>query len=248
MHNQRMLTAGFLLPRAATFAVLVAIVGCDAGRDTDDIVAPRSEAAPAEVAAAESRPDYTDRVTTSKVPPPDRERDAYGRSAKVASSAQYDEVRSAIARVNPTSQGKAEGSVTFSIGADAGGMLVSVDLQGMEPGLHGFHIHEVGDCSAADASSAGEHFNPGNTVHGSPDAEERHAGDMGNIEADADGRVAVELTLQGLALAGPTSILQKAVVIHSKNDDLQSQPAGDAGDRVGCGVIGMATENAGRAS
>lgn len=116
-------------------------------------------------------------------------------------------------------------------------MRATVDLRGLEPGLHGFHIHETGDCSADDASSAGGHFNPQDAPHGSRDGAERHAGDMGNIEADNDGRVDTELTLPGITFAGPTSILQRAVVIHGQEDDLESQPAGDSGDRVGCGVI-----------
>lgn len=116
-------------------------------------------------------------------------------------------------------------------------MRATVDLRGLEPGLHSFHIHETGDCSADDASSAGGHFNPQDAPHGSRDGAERHAGDMGNIEADNDGRVDTELTLPGITFAGPTSILQRAVVIHGQKDDLESQPAGDSGDRVGCGVI-----------
>lgn len=116
-------------------------------------------------------------------------------------------------------------------------MRATVDLRGLEPGLHSFHIHETGDCSADDASSAGGHFNPQDASHGSRDGAERHAGDMGNIEADNDGRVDTGLTLPGITFAGPTSILQRAVVIHGQKDDLESQPAGDSGDRVGCGVI-----------
>ncbi|QIB67670.1 superoxide dismutase family protein [Kineobactrum salinum] len=146
-------------------------------------------------------------------------------------------VESAVAQIKPTSNGNAEGTVTFSAGKDDREMQVTVELEGLEPGPHGLHVHEVGDCSADDASSAGGHFNPYDTPHGSPDAAEHHVGDMGNIEADEDGRVSSELAFRGLAFSGPASILQKALVIHSDKDDLESQPSGNAGERVGCGVI-----------
>ncbi|MFO7550430.1 MAG: superoxide dismutase family protein, partial [Haliea sp.] len=119
------------------------------------------------------------------------------------------------------------------------GMRVIVELEGLEPGRHGIHIHETGDCSADDASSAGGHFDPYDAPHGSPERAEHHVGDMGNMEADDEGRVATELTFKHLGFSGPASILQKAVVIHSGKDDLESQPAGDAGNRIGCGVIRM---------
>ena len=146
-------------------------------------------------------------------------------------------VESAVAQIRPSSTGNVEGSVTFSAREDDRDMQVSVELTGLEPGLHGFHVHEVGDCSADDASSAGGHLEPYDAPHGSPGATPHHVGDMGNIEADQDGRVSSELRFPDLAFYGPASVLQKAVVIHRNADDLDSQPAGDAGERVGCGVI-----------
>ncbi|MDO8862986.1 superoxide dismutase family protein [Haliea sp. E1-2-M8] len=240
MKTQQTVTTGYLLPRAATLAVLMVVVGCDSGRETDSIATPPAAPAPEERAAGDARPDYTDRVTSSEMDPDEMDQGAARTSGEAPGDSQDAEPKSALAQVRPTIHGKAEGTVTFALGEGGEGdqeMWVTVDLEGLEPGPHGIHIHEVGDCSADDASSAGGHFNPQDTSHGSPDAAERHAGDMGNIEADGDGRVDTELTFRGLALSGPTSILDRAVVIHLKKDDLESQPAGDAGDRVGCGVI-----------
>lgn len=158
-------------------------------------------------------------------------------SSERATDDQYPIVESAVAQIRPTSAGNAEGTVTFLAAEDDREMRVTVELTGLEPGLHGFHVHEVGDCSADDASSAGGHFEPYNAPHGSPDATEHHVGDMGNIEADQNGRVSSELSFRDLAFSGPASILQRSVVIHRNVDDLASQPSGDAGSRVGCGVI-----------
>src|SRR5213075_3424684 len=91
----------------------------------------------------------------------------------------------AVAVLHPTAGSKVSGTVTFTEEAD--GVQVRAEITGLAPGNHGFHVHEFGDCSAADASSAGAHFNPTNKPHAGPDTAERHVGDMGNLEADASG-------------------------------------------------------------
>src|SRR5881409_494994 len=145
----------------------------------------------------------------------------------------------AIAVLHPTEGNKVSGTVTFTEVAD--GVQVEAAIAGLTPGKHGFHIHEFGDCSAADASSAGAHFNPTNQPHAAPDAEARHVGDMGNIEADASGRAKLDYLDHHMSLANDDrSILGRSVVVHAKADDLKSQPAGDSGARVACGVIGRA--------
>lgn len=143
----------------------------------------------------------------------------------------------ATAELKPTEGSNVVGTVTFT--AENDGLRVVAVIEGLAPGLHGFHVHEHGDCSAPDASSAGGHFNPHGTPHGGPDAAhgERHAGDLGNLEADASGVARYERLDQLLALTGPDSILGKAVIVHAKADDLSTQPAGDAGPRLACGVI-----------
>src|SRR5213082_4223676 len=92
----------------------------------------------------------------------------------------------AVAVLHPTAGNKVAGTVTFTEVAD--GVQVLAEITGLTPGNHGFHVHEFGDCSAADLSSAGAHFNPTNKPHAGPDATERHVGDMGNVEADASGK------------------------------------------------------------
>jgi Cu-Zn family superoxide dismutase len=104
---------------------------------------------------------------------------------------------------------------------------------------HAIHVHEKGDCSAADASSAGGHFNPTGQPHGRPDAGPHHVGDMPSISADAQGVARVNLHVQGMSLGGPstTDIVGRAVVVHAQGDDYTSQPAGNSGARIACGVI-----------
>lgn len=237
-HLSASLRSRYLLPHIAAIGMLIALTGCNPDQDTEDTRPPPADPAPAEERPADSRPDYTDGGTAANpARPTDRDQSVDETTSEAAANAQYSLVKSAIAQIRPTSSGNAEGTVTFSAGQDNREVQVKVELEGLEPGPHGLHIHEVGDCSADDASSAGDHFNPYDAAHGSPEAAEHHVGDMGNIEADEEGRVATELAFEGLAFSGPASILQKAVVIHSGEDDLETQPDGDAGGRVGCGVI-----------
>jgi Cu-Zn family superoxide dismutase len=145
----------------------------------------------------------------------------------------------AIAVLYPTEGNKVSGTVTFTEVAD--GVQVQVEITGLTPGKHGFHVHEFGDCSAVDASSAGAHFNPTDQPHAAPDAEARHVGDMGNVEADASGTAKLDYLDHNMSLAhGQESIIGRSVVVHAKEDDLKSQPTGDSGARVACGVIGSA--------
>src|SRR5881296_92119 len=134
----------------------------------------------------------------------------------------------AIALLHPTAGNKLSGTVTFTEVAD--GVQVRAEITGLTPGNHGFHVHEFGDCSAADATSAGAHFNPANKPHAGPDATERHVGDMGNVEADASGKAKLEYLDHQISLTNDqSSVIGRSVVVHAKADDLKSQPAGDAG-------------------
>lgn len=127
------------------------------------------------------------------------------------------------------------GRVTFK--EVEGGVEIAAEIKGLTQGLHGFHIHEKGDCSAPDFSSAGGHFNPTHESHGGPDDSERHAGDLGNIVADENGVATYHRIDKRLKLNGSESIIGKGVIVHAKKDDLVTQPTGDAGGRVACGVI-----------
>jgi Cu-Zn family superoxide dismutase len=152
-----------------------------------------------------------------------------------------DQVDRAVALLAPTAGQQATGTVSFTA-AGSGKVRVVAELRGLPPkSTHGFHVHEFGDCSAPDASSAGAHFSPETRPHGGPKASQRHAGDLGNVEADANGVARVELTVSDLAIAtGPSAVVGRAVVLHAKPDDLETQPSGNSGDRVACGVIGAA--------
>ena len=111
-------------------------------------------------------------------------------------------------------------------------------LTGLAPGGHGFHIHEKGDCSAPDAMSAGGHFNPTGKPHGAPDVADHHAGDMQMLQADASGNATLTTDLTGLGIgSGPADIVGKAVIVHKDADDYKTQPTGNSGARVACGVI-----------
>jgi Cu-Zn family superoxide dismutase len=147
----------------------------------------------------------------------------------------------AIAVLHPAGDSKVAGTVTFTEEAD--GVKVHAEITGLTPGKHGFHVHEFGDCSAPDLTSAGGHFNPTNGPHAGPDASERHEGDMGNIEADASGKATIDYLDHHVAILSAKdkeSVLGRSVIIHAKADDLKTQPAGDAGPRIACGVIGVA--------
>ena len=144
----------------------------------------------------------------------------------------------AIAVLNPTAGNNVTGLVIFTKSGD--GVKVVADVTGLTPGKHGFHIHEFGDCSSSDGSSAGGHFDPTHKHHGAPDASDRHAGDLGNIEADASGKAHLEWSDKVMKLSGADSIVGRAVIVHEKLDDLKTQPTGNAGGRLACGVIGVA--------
>ena len=144
----------------------------------------------------------------------------------------------AVAVLQPGAGGPVAGTVSFR--RAPGGVQVSARVTGLTPGAHGFHVHEFGDCSAADFTSAGGHFNPMGQPHAAPQAEARHVGDLGNIEAGADGVATLEWTDKQLDFEGHHGIVGRAVIVHAKADDLKTQPTGDAGGRLACGVIGIA--------
>ena len=142
---------------------------------------------------------------------------------------------SASADLQARSGSAVSGKVRFS---EAGGKLrVEAQVAGLTPGEHGFHIHEVGDCSAPDASSAKGHFNPAGKAHGHHAGTERHGGDMPNLLANAAGEARFSGEISGLSLGGATGVVGRSVVIHADPDDYKSQPAGNSGKRIACGVI-----------
>lgn len=152
----------------------------------------------------------------------------------------FSDLNSAVSVIHPASGEDVSGTVLFT--KESNGIRIQANITGLSEGEHGFHIHEYGDCSADDLTSAGGHYNPLDMPHGAPDSEKRHVGDLGNITASAEAatynRVDTVITF-----TGETSIVGRAVVLHAGQDDLSSQPSGAAGNRVGCGTIGIANPN-----
>lgn len=147
----------------------------------------------------------------------------------------------AIATLQPRAESEVSGFVTFT--GTYGGVEIVAEIAGASPGLHGIHLHEVGDCSAPDFTSAGGHFNPTDAPHGGPTDADRHAGDFGNIEIGEDGTGRLELASDMLTVdEGDRTVIGRAVILHEGEDDLVSQPSGAAGARLACGVVVPADE------
>ena len=119
------------------------------------------------------------------------------------------------------------------------GVKIHAVVTGLTPNQkHGFHIHEKGDLSAPDLSSAGAHFNPGGHKHGGPEGTERHGGDLGNLTADANGKATYEATVDGITIDdSKTGVIGKSVIVHEKPDDMKTDPSGGSGARIAGGVI-----------
>jgi superoxide dismutase, Cu-Zn family len=147
----------------------------------------------------------------------------------------------AIAVLHPTQGNDVTGVVKFTVVED--GVRVQAHVTGLTPGKHGFHVHEFGDLSAPDGTSAGDHFDPAGHDHGAPGDEVRHVGDLGNLEANAQGIAHYDRVDKHLALSGEHSIIGRGLVVHADPDDLVSQPTGAAGARVAVGVIGIAQKD-----
>ncbi|MFW6067699.1 MAG: superoxide dismutase family protein [Myxococcota bacterium] len=144
-----------------------------------------------------------------------------------------------MAALQPTRGSQARGTVRFSTSGED--VKVSAEVEGLEPGSkHGFHVHEYGDCSAEDGMSAGGHYAPEDHPHALPPTTPRHAGDMGNLEADDEGRATYEGSLADVSLVGPRNpLVGRAVIVHA-GEDTGEQPSGAAGPRLACGVVGIA--------
>jgi len=202
-----MKTSRFLLPIPAALAL--ALAACGGGTATDGDNAAMEADRAADAPAAEAMP-------------------APAAAPGVA----------AAVTLQPTEGNQTAGMLRFAV-VD-GRIEVTGDVTGLGPGTtHAFHVHENGDCSAPDGSSAGGHFNPGSTDHGRVGHGEHHAGDSDNITANADGSAQVQGWLEGATIGdgAATDIVGKGVIIHAGEDDYTTQPTGDAGGRLACGVI-----------
>lgn len=159
-------------------------------------------------------------------------------ASATAASAPVSTAQSAVVNLASASGSLVSGRLTVKPMGD--GVHVTGEVGGLQPAsMHGFHIHEKGDCSAADASSAGAHFNPAGSPHGNAEHGAHHAGDADNLVADAQGVAKVDRHFADVTLGGGAAndVAGKAVIVHAAPDDYKSQPAGNAGARVACGVI-----------
>ena len=143
----------------------------------------------------------------------------------------------ATAALQATQGNKAFGEATFEQAGDK--VRVVVFVEGLKPGQeHGLHIHEAGDCSSGDGMSAKGHFNPFGKPHGHHGGAERHAGDLPALKANKEGRANVQIDLDLIAVTpGPASIIGRGLIVHADPDDYKTQPTGNAGARIACGVI-----------
>lgn len=144
-------------------------------------------------------------------------------------------VKEAVVQVKPVGENDIKGKVVFT--QVPGGIKIVADVDGLKPGEHGFHVHEHGDCGGAGASAAGAHFNPTNKKHGGPDSAERHVGDFGNLVADDKGHAHYERVDKIISFEGEKSIIGRSIIIHADRDDLTTQPTGNSGARIACGII-----------
>lgn len=153
-------------------------------------------------------------------------------------------IREAVCVLHATAGNSAKGVVRF-IKNDDRTVTVIADIEGLSPnGTHAIHIHQFGDCSSPDGKSAGGHYNPQGHSHALPDTDQRHAGDLGNLVADADGKAHYEIVVSNICIVGHRNpILGRGVIVHAKADD-GGQPTGNAGSRIACGVIGIANSPA----
>ena len=149
-----------------------------------------------------------------------------------------DAVTKAVAQLIPTTGSSVKGTVTFTK-STGGGIHVHAELSGLTPGEHGFHVHEYGVWSE-NGMSTGGHFNPTQEPHAGPESKKRHVGDLGNINANANGHATLDVDDPHMSFHGGASILGRGLVVHEKADDLKSQPAGNAGARLAVGIIGVA--------
>lgn len=146
----------------------------------------------------------------------------------------------AVATISSASGSGLTGTATFT--KESQGVKLVLTVEKATPGPHAVHLHQNGDCSKPDATSAGPHWNPTKQPHGKRGEGDHHKGDMPNMEIGQDGKGRLELTVDGWTIGGTdttTNIINKAIIVHAKADDYKSQPAGNAGDRIGCGVITM---------
>lgn len=147
-------------------------------------------------------------------------------------------IKQLVATIQPTAGNKCAGSVRFT---EVDGIVyVYAEISGLTPNQqHAIHIHEFGDGTSTDGTKAGGHYNPQDNQHGLPGSAATHAGDLGNLQADAEGKTVYRAEFKNISMLGKNAIIGRGVIIHAKPDD-GGQPVGNAGPRIGFGSIGVA--------
>jgi Cu-Zn family superoxide dismutase len=171
------------------------------------------------------------------------EDDGYGTVAEATPTPEGPVVEPEIVAAQLSGPGGVAGVVTFTE-QPGGGVQVVTRVQGATAGPHGLHLHQGASCDGPDFQSAGDHFNPTSASHGGPDSPQRHAGDFGNVEVGADGTGTADVVAQTLNIEGPNGAIGHAVILHAQADDLTTQPSGNSGARVACGVVERVSANA----
>ena len=147
----------------------------------------------------------------------------------------FSRTKAAVATLSPSATSGVSGIVVFSGGGSS--VDVHVTASGLMPGsIHGFHVHDLGNCASADFQSAGDHFNPTHKPHGAQD-KPHHAGDMPSLIADPTGKIDARFTLEGVTLGGTDGFVGHSVILHATADNFDAQPSGNSGARIACGVI-----------
>jgi Cu-Zn family superoxide dismutase len=217
-----------------TLVAATMISACDNSQNQP--TQPNTDSAPAPSPTTPGSPGGAPPAPAAPSPPPAAAQNTTPPAA--SQSTALTELPHAVAEMKSTSGSQVMGTISFLESPDnIAGARIVVQLTGLQPGPHGFHIHETGDCSAPDAASAGAHFNPHMMPHGSRTAPERHSGDLGNVVANDAGEVDVTIDDATVSFEGDDSVLGKAVIVHADQDDYTTQPSGNSGDRVACGVI-----------
>jgi Cu-Zn family superoxide dismutase len=194
-----------------TLATAVGLAGCAHKPVVEPMSAPARAPAPPPAPAPSASPDV--KVTESY----------------------FSRTKAAVATLSPSATSGVTGIVQFSGGGTS--VDVHVTASGLQPGsIHGFHVHDVGNCASADFMSAGDHFNPTHKPHGAQD-HPHHAGDMPSLLADPSGKIDARFTLEGVTLGGADGFVGHAVVLHALADNFDAQPSGNSGGRIACGVI-----------
>lgn len=181
-------------------------------------------------------------VPSVDAPPPAGDGPSVATTTEPETRATAEATAGAAVKISPTQGNTANGALKIT--AAGTGVKISGMVQGLQPDSEfGFHFHEKGDCSAPDATSAGAHFNPTSQNHGNPQAPPHHAGDMLNVKSDAQGvaEVSIDNPEVSLQTGQLNDILGKALVVHAKPDDYTTQPSGNSGDRIACGVVAIQT-------